>query len=76
MVPCACGRAIVAVAHETMLRVICVVLRDGMPYGDPSADQEDWRVGRDVSNWPRLLRPHGWRRGGGTRRCTACAAMP
>ena len=52
-------RAIVAGAHK-MLRIIYVVLKNGRPYYDHTADYEALMVKRNAPRWIRMLRRYGY----------------
>ena len=69
-------RAIVAVAHNRMLRIVHIVLRDGTPYEDPRAEYESLTVSRNASRRIHMLRRQGFPEGDGTRCYAAGAALP
>ena len=52
-------RAIVAGAHK-MLRIIYVVLKNGRPYYDRTADYDALMVKRNAPRWIRMLRRYGY----------------
>lgn len=52
-------KSVVAIAHK-MLRIIYVMLSQGVHYKDRSVDYEALNVARNASRWIRMLKKHGF----------------